>query len=449
MEHSQAAVILAPQARGAQRSRVKSPIRCRRRYPGFFMAPADPEPKASSWQLFALRDYQLLWGAMMSASIVVWLRIFATSQWLLETTGSPAVVGAIGVIQLIMQIPALLWGGTLADRMDRKRLLFMANAGTCLVMLVFGVLSGLHLLTPTLVFIGIAITSASQMFASPARSAMVPRVVPPRLLLPAAANDNASANVAAVAAPLLFAAISLGAGLTAAFMVSAALGVLATLLPLGIKASGMPEGGQVTSTSQLEQTRDGLSYVAKHPILPGLFLLDTGITVASFYREILPVLALGLFAGGASATGVLGAANSMGAIAGSVVAALFASYRAKGMLVLYASFAYGFAMFGFGLANSLWIGMLMIGLLGATDAVTVAVRQTTVMLTTPDHMRGRAFSIMVLAAQTANNVGTIWVGFWAAGIGAANTMILGGVISVVATALIGWWWKPIRTFRSD
>ena len=405
--------------------------------------------KTSSWQLFAIRDYQLLWGAMMSASIVVWLRIFSTSQWLLETTGSAAVVGAIGVIQLVMQIPALLWGGTLADRMDRKRLLFMANAGTCLVMLAFGVLSGLHLLTPTLVFVGIAITSASQMFASPARSAMVPRVVPPHLLLPAAANDNASANVAAVAAPLLFAAISLGAGLTTAFMVGALLGVLATLLPLGIRASGLPEGGQLTSTSQLEQTRAGLSYVAKHPILPGLFLLDTGITVASFYREILPVLALGLFAGGASATGVLGAANSVGAIAGSVVAALFVSYRAKGMLVLFASFAYGFAMFGFGLANSLWMGMLMIGLLGATDAVTVAVRQTTVMLTTPDHMRGRAFSIMVLAAQTANNVGTIWVGFWAAGIGAANTMILGGVISVVATALIGWWWKPIRTFRSD
>ncbi len=413
------------------------------------MAPPDPLLKISSWQLFGIRDYQLLWGAMMSASIVVWLRIFSTSQWLLETTGSAAVVGVIGVIQLVMQIPALLWGGTLADRMDRKHLLFMANAGTCLVMLAFGVLSGLHLLTPTLVFVGIAITSASQMFASPARSAMVPRVVPQRLLLPAAANDNASANVAAVAAPLLFAAISLGAGLTAAFMVGAVLGILATLLPLGIRASGLPEGVQATSTSQLEQTRAGLSYVARHPILPGLFLLDTGITVASFYREILPVLALGLFAGGASATGVLGAANSVGAIVGSVVAALFAGYRAKGMLVLFASFAYGFAMFGFGLANSLWIGMLMIGLLGATDAVTVAVRQTTVMLTTPDHMRGRAFSIMVLAAQTANNVGTIWVGFWAAGIGAANTMILGGVISVVATALIGWWWKPIRTFRSD
>jgi predicted MFS family arabinose efflux permease len=119
------------------------------------------------------------------------------------------------------------------------------------------------------------------------------------------------------------------------------------------------------------------------------------------------------------------------------------------MLVLYASFAYGFILFGFGLANTLWMGLLMIGLLGAADAVTVAVRQTTVMLTTPDHMRGRAFALMILAAQTANNIGTIWVGFWAGTIGANNTMLLGGVISITATALIWLYWKPIREFRSD
>jgi MFS family permease len=201
--------------------------------------------------------------------------------------------------------------------------------------------------------------------------------------------------------------------------------------------------------SQIQQTKGGFSYVAKHPILPGLFLLDIGITTASFYREILPVLALGLFAGGASATGMLGAANSAGAILGSFVALLFVSYKAKGMLVLYASFIYGFILFGFGLASSLWMGLLMIGLLGAADAVTVAVRATTVMLTTPDHMRGRAYALMILAAQTANNIGTIWVGAWAGAIGANNTMLLGGVISITATAMIWWYWKPIREFRSD
>jgi len=201
--------------------------------------------------------------------------------------------------------------------------------------------------------------------------------------------------------------------------------------------------------STAHQTWEGLRYVARHPILPGLFLLDTGITVASFYREILPVLALGLFAGGASATGMLGAANSAGAIAGSFLALLLVGYRAKGMLVLYASLAYGFILFGFGTVTTLWAGILLIAALGAADAVTVAVRQTTVMLTTPDHMRGRAFALMILAAQTANNVGTIWVGVWAGAIGAGNTMVLGGVISIAATLVIWRFWRPIREFRSD
>ena len=179
-----------------------------------------------------------------------------------------------------------------------------------------------------------------------------------------------------------------------------------------------------------------------------LFLLDVGITTASFYREVLPVIALGLFAGGASATGMLGAANSAGAILGSFIALALAGVRAKGMLVLYASFAYGVILFGFGIATTLLGGMLMIALLGAADAVTVAVRQTTVLLTTPDEMRGRAYALMILAAQTANNIGTIWVGFWAGAIGAGNTMVMGGIISITATAVIWYVWKPIGRYRS-
>lgn len=89
----------------------------------------------------------------------------------------------------------------------------------------------------------------------------------------------------------------------------------------------------------------------------------------------------------------------------------------------------------------------MIALLGGADAVTVAVRRTTVQLTTPDHMRGRAFSFMLLSAQTANNIGTIWIGFWAAAIGAQNTVILGGVLAIIATLVIWRVWRPIREYR--
>jgi len=387
---------------------------------------------------------------MVTGAIVLWLRILGTSLWLLEETGSAALVGLIGVVQLVVQIPALLWGGALADRIDRKRLMMLANLVTSIALICLGLLNWQGLLQPSAVYVGIALIAASQMLASPARSALVPIVVPERHLLVAASTDTASSNAAAIAGPLLFAVVATTAGLSVVFLLAGAISLVSSFLPLLIRAAGVAagrSGGPPVSTMQ--QTKDGFQFVAKHPILPGLFLLDAGITVASFYREILPVLAFGMFAGGASAIGILGSANSVGAIAGSVLALFLVGYRAKGMLVLYASFAYGFILFGFGTANTLWMGILMIAALGAADAVTVAVRQTTVMLTTPDHMRGRASALLILAASTANNVGTIWVGIWAGAIGAGNTMVMGGVISIVATGLIWHFWRPIRDFRSS
>jgi len=377
------------------------------------------------------------------------MRVLGTAQWILDETGAAYLVGLIGVVQLVVQIPVTLWACTLADRMDRKRLMTLAHGATAITLLSIGILNWQGLLTPTLIYLGIAITAGTHMLASPARSALIPIVIPQKDLLLAASTDTASQNASAIAGPLLFAFVAVMTDLTLVFMLGGLIALASAVLPTFIQVTGIAESENDKQSSQLKQTIDGFRYVSKHPILPGLFLLDIGITAASFYREILPVLALGLFAGGASATGMLGAANSTGAILGSFLALLLVGYRAKGMLVLYASFAYGFILFGFGTVNSLWLGMLMIGLLGATDAVTVAVRHTTVMLTTPDKMRGRAFALMILAAQTANNIGTIWVGAWVGTIGAGNTMVLGGIISITATALIWGLWKPIREFRSD
>ena len=415
----------------------------------------NPLPHSSGarpWGAFLYRDYRFLWVTLIASSIVVWMRILGTAQWLLDETGSAYLVGLIGVVQLVVQVPVTLWAGTLADRVDRKRLMSLAHAATSVALLTLGFLNWQDMLTPVLVYTGIAITAATHMLASPARSALVPIIIPERELMLAASTDTASSNAAAIAGPLIFAFVAVTADLTAVFVLTGFISLISSLLPQFIRAKGIADGHeheQGEKPSQIQQTRDGVSFVSKHPILPGLFLLDAGITTASFYREILPVLALGLFAGGASATGFLGAANSAGAIFGSFIALMLVGFRAKGMLVLYASFAYGFFLFGFGTATTLWFGVLMIALLGAADAVTVAVRQTTVMLTTPDHMRGRAFALMILAAQTANNVGTVWVGIWAGLIGASNTMVMGGVISIVATALIWWFWKPIREFRSS
>ena len=409
---------------------------------------ADPPQRGERlrpWDAFRYRDYRILWGASVTTALVFWIRVLATSQWLFEETGSAAQLGFIGVVQLFVQFPALIYGGTLADHIDRKRLMFFASAIPLTTMLALGLMDASGALNIWIMYVAIAILAAAQMVAQPARSAMIPAVVPENRLMLAITTDTASQNAASIVGPLIFAVVAGMFGLTTTFFVAAVLSLPATAMPLMIRTLGRAVGG--TGGSMITSTWEGFRFVVKHPILPGLFLLDTGNTVVSFYREILPVMASGLFRGGAGATGVLGAANSAGAMGGAFFALFLSGYRAKGMLVLYASMAYGVFLFGFGSVNTLWLGAVMIGLLGASDSVTVAVRQTTVQLTTPDHMRGRAYAFMIMAAQTANNVGTIWVGFWAAAIGAGNTMVLGGVISLVATVIIWRVWRPIREYR--
>ena len=186
-----------------------------------------------------------------------------------------------------------------------------------------------------------------------------------------------------------------------------------------------------------------------HQLLPGLFLLDIGVTVVSFYRMLFPVFADQLYGLGASGTGLLSAANSIGAIVGSFLVFFTDRFSRKGVLVLVATLAYAFLLFAFGLNKVFIVGLVIIGLLGATDSVGMTMRQAIAQLTTPDKLLGRASSAHSFAAMGANNVGQIEVGILAAVIGAGSTMVLGGFVSVVAVLAI-WRFVPgIRQYRYD
>ena len=404
---------------------------------------------ASNWNTFKYKDYRILWVILMTGGVASWLRILGFSQWLLDETGLPFLVGLIGIVQLVVQLPSTLWAGTLADRTDRKIILAAAHGITFIVLALVSAFNSSNVLTPGLIYLAIAIASGAQTLGGPSRAALIPGVFPEKEIMAAASTDTASQNLAAIIGPLLFAFVAVNWGLTAVFFTCAILCLPGAFGPFLLAVSGKTDEKSELPKGQISETLEGLSYVRQHPILPGLFLLDAAITTSSFYREILPVIALGLFAAGASGTGLLGSANSAGAIIGGIAVLALTKVQAKGLIVLWASLAYGFFLLAFGLTSSLITGMVLIALLGAADSVTVAVRVTTVMLTTPDKMRGRAFSLMYVAAQTSNNIGTIWVGFWAGVIGASSTMVMGGIISIVMTLLILLLWEPIRKYRSN
>lgn len=413
----------------------------------------DPEghraPRVTIWSPFTYRDYRLLWLGSAAYTITAQLSVLVTAVWLFEETGSAARLALLGVVQLFVQVVALIWGGTLADQLDRKRLLAGAQAVTLAALSALAVLAVTDALTPWHIYVAAAALGVTTVLAQPARSALTANVVPRTHLMHAVSADNITRQVGSILAPLLFASVAEGISITAAFVMAAVTAIPSVLMPLAIGANtrAVLAPGQVITGGPREVVRrawEGFTFVRRHRLLPGLYLLDIGMTVFTFYRQVLPALASGLFRGGAGAVGVLTAANSLGSVIGSLTVVAFERYPKKGMLVVYATIGFSSSVFLFGTATSLWMGVLVILMMGGTDGVSVTMRETMVQLETPDAMRGRTVSLGYLAANTANNVGTVWVGFLAAEVGSARTMQIGGLLSLAITLVV---WRGVAGLR--
>ncbi|MSQ31412.1 MAG: MFS transporter [Dehalococcoidia bacterium] len=422
-------------------------------------APAEPAPelvegaaadayahRIPPWAPFTFSDYRLFWLGSLCAMFTNQLLTLVPLVWLFEETHSAAQLGLVGGVQLIVQVPGLLYGGTLADTLDRKKLMAWTQGFTAIVLGVLAALAVSHHLVPWHIYASTAVLSITSVIGQPARAAITARVVPRTHLMHAITANTLTQQVGSIIAPLTFAWIVARWGLNPAWVMSAVTAVPAAILPLMIQAEGRAPNLD-TSGSMPRRVIEGFQYVRGHGVLPGLFWLDVGMTVPTFYRQLLPALASGLFGAGPAAVGLLTSVNSAGAVAGALVVLFTARFRAKGMLVVWATFAFCISVFLFGSVTSLLLGGIIIFSMGATDAISMVTRQTMMQLTTPDQMLGRTLSLGSLVATTANNAGTLWVGFLAAGIGAAATMQIGGAVALLVSIVVWRAVEGLRTYR--
>jgi MFS family permease len=400
----------------------------------------------SPWAVFLRGDFLLLWSSGAATTVAMLLRTLISSQWLYETTGSAAQLGLLGAVQFV-QLPMALFGGALADRMDRKRLMVLTQVVGSLLLAGLTVLATTGAIEPWHIFAVTGISAMVNTLGSSARPAMLPRVVPRSLLTHAISTLNVSSQLATVAGPILFWQLYDQLGLALSLGVSTGISVLSTALPMFIKISGKPEVAHRDSI--WTSVKQGALFVMRHRLLPGIFLLDMGVTVVSFYRQLFPVFADQLYGLGASGTGLLNTANAIGGIAGTIAVFYAGKLPRKGALVLGATMVYAVFLVAFGLNRSFPAGLTIVGVLGLTDSMTVTMRQAIVQLTTPDHLLGRAASIRTFAAMTANNIGQVEVGMLSGIIGAGPTMLIGGGLSIIFVMIVWHFMPSISRYRYE
>lgn len=378
----------------------------------------------------------------MGMLVAMQLRLFTSTQWLYDETGSAVQLGILGAIQFL-QMPVVVYGGLLADIINRKKLMVFTQSVSFISMALLTLASWNEILAPWMIFTVTGLTGIVNMLGNSARPAMLPRVIPRSHTTNGVTFQTASFQIGQIVAPLLFGLLFTQFGVTTTFLVGTIFAGVSMIAPIMINASGAPDPDTIAQ-SKVAALREGAKFVKGHPILPGLYLLDVGVTIVSFYRMLFPLFASGLYGMGAEGTALLGSANAFGGVGGSMLVFFTEKIRHKGRIVLTATMIYAVGLIAFGLNPIFWVGLVIVALLGATDSVGMTMRQAIVQLTTPDRLIGRASSAHSFAAMTANNVGQMEVAFVSAAIGAGTTMVLGGFIGIAVVGII---WVVIPGIR--
>ena len=348
-------------------------------------------------------------------------------------TRSAAAVGLVGIAGLVPLIVLGLYGGAVADAVDRRRLVLLttaAQAGLSAVLLAQAV-AGLH--ATWLLYAVVAAQSGLFALDSPARQAFVPRLLPARLLPSANALRQVEFNIGMTFGPLLAGVIVATAGFGTAYGLDA-VSFAASLWAVASLPSMAPEGGG--TKAGLASVVEGLRFLATRKVLMLTFVVDIIAMVFGMPRALFPSLSFQVFHGGEATAGAMFSALAGGALLGALFGGWFGRIHRQGVAVLLAIVAWGACIVGFGLTDRLWLALVLLAGAGAADMVSAVFRTAILQTAAPDGMRGRLGGVFIVVVAGGPRLGDGRSGAFASWFGLQEAVVIGGILVIGLTAVV-------------
>ncbi len=378
--------------------------------------------------------FRRLWIGQAVSYTGFQLTSVAISVQVYDLTRSSLWVGLLGPANLIPLIVFGLWGGAVADTMDRRRLLIVASFVTWSATLGLLAQAVLDAGSVWLIIGLVVVQSIGFAISSPTRGAVIPRLLP-TALVPAANTLNFTASQVATFVGPLLAGVVIGHGGYAI-----AYGIDAVLFTVGLYAAARlpalpPIGGEIRRPGP-RSVVEGLRFLLTRPVLMMSFVVDIIAMGVAMPRALFPEVAETRF-GGEEAVGWLVAAIAIGAVAGGLVSGWIGRIQRQGVALVAVIVVWGLAVAASGLAGSLWLAVLLLAVGGAADLVSAVFRQTILQTYAPDEMRGRLQGVFTVVVAGGPRLGDLRAGVTASVVGATASWAGGGLVCVVLVLVAG------------
>jgi len=379
----------------------------------------------------SVRNYRLYFFGQIVSMSGTWIQSVAQMWLVYESTGSGVALGVVTALQFTPVLVAGMWGGIVADRFDKRKILIATQAAAALLAALLGTLTAFGAIELWMIYVLAFALGSVSVIEVPTRQSFVFEMVGEDQLSNAVGLNSTVFTSARVIGPAVAGLLIAGVGIAWCFLINAVSFAAVIVSITKMNPDELHRGAPVERARG--QLREGLRYVWNTPVLRSSLLMMAIIgTIAFNFRILLPVMAEREFGGGAGTYGALSAVMGVGTVLG----ALFAASRRQPTrkTLIYSAIAYGVLIVIAGLAPTLSLEMIALVPMGAAGIAFVVTANSTLQLNAKESMRGRVMALYSVVFLGSTPIGSPIVGWIGETFGVRAGFFISGFACLLAAA---------------
>ncbi len=417
-------------------------------------------------------DFRRLWAGLGLSSLGTQLTLVAVGLEVYALTGSSFAVGGIGIAALVPLVITGLYGGAVLDVHDRRKVALSSAIVLWLVTALLALQAWLDVDQLWVLYALVAVQHGAYGINSPARTAIIPMLVPPRSLPAANALQTLVFNTTLMVGPVVGAMLVAHWDYEIAYTIDAVMFLAALWAMLRLPA--LPPGtvlyphdgdAPVVSTAPMRRPGlgavvEGLRYLSTQPNVRMTFLVDLAAMVLAMPRVLFPAIGVVVLGGGESTTGLLTAAIAVGGVVAGLLSGGLTGIRRQGAMIVWSITVWGAGVAAFGavliaagrttpqhvIVPALVGALVALAVCGAADNISAIFRQSILQTAAPDDMRGRLQGVFIVVVAGGPRAGDMWLGTQASWWGEGVAALVGGLSCIVVLWLLVRWQRGFLAY---
>ena len=390
----------------------------------------------------SIRNFRVYWLGMLVSLTGTWIQQVAQSWLVFQLTNSALLLGVVGFLNSIPVLILSLFGGVLADRLNKRVILITTQVAFMLLAFILAILTQFKVITPFQIIIIAILNGVVMAFDAPARQSIVVEFVGKQHLFNAIALNSVAFNSSRVIGPALAGILVAAIGMSGCFYIN---GISFLAVIIALYSINMGRRQSVSKSSAFKDLRDGLVFIKGNRLILALIAIIAVVSLFGVAHVILmPIFANDILKVGVKGLGVLMSSAGCGALLGALILARLGDFRYKGKLLLFSAMLFSISLIIFSLSRAYLLSIFALILIGLSSVTAMALVNTILQVKVEDRFRGRVMSVYMLTFAGMMPFGNLIAGSLAHTMGVSFAVLSGGIICTVFFAFISIAYPAVR-----